>query len=96
MCGSASSPFFLPRGASSSHQSGQQLCRDWNSQKRCVLKQRDCPNGADHRCNYLVNGVLCGKWNHNAITHHRWDQQESKGGGKGGGKQGSRKRKSFR
>ena len=36
------------------------LCPDWNSDKGCTAKQKDCPKKRLHRCSARVTGGFCG------------------------------------
>jgi hypothetical protein len=43
-----------------------QLCIPFNDYRGCTLKQKDCPTGSLHRCNYkLADGSICNAWQHN-------------------------------
>ena len=57
--------------------SAPSLCRDWNSHRGCTLKQKDCPHGAGHACSYrLSGGNICNNWNHNYVTHKKWEEND--------------------
>ena len=46
-----------------------QFCIAFNCEGGCVLKQKDCPSGKLHRCNFRrQDGSLCGLWQHNWLN----------------------------
>ena len=54
------------------HKSGStpstDLCPDFNSNKGCERKQRECPHHQQHKRSYWIKGQgICGAWNHSKI-----------------------------
>ena len=46
-----------------------QLCIAFNCSWGCTLKQKECPSGKLHRCNFRrQDGTLCGLWQHNWLN----------------------------
>ena len=55
-------------GHKSGSSSSTDFCPDFNSNKGCERKQRECPHHKMHKCSYWTKGQgVCGAWNHSKL-----------------------------